>query len=126
MQHPLIKLGCGLLVLFGLSLLGWLTWQNQAAFIEIIGLGQTPVKTSIGILIAISSMAGGVLAYFGLWVTLHQQSSQLKHAEHQKEKAQVSAESKADMVHALENKVATLEKALEKALKSAKTEGKSA
>ena len=118
--HPLLKPACRILTIVGA--LAWVITLASLAPTPITLKTGSPLAQLVGPSLELSILLWigfglGLIVVGGLVVpALMATQQRLLVFNHQKEQAQVSAESQTDQVRVLENKVQTLEKALEKAL----------
>ena len=118
--QPLIKPACRVLSVVGA--LAWVVTLASLSPMPITLKEGSPLSHVAGATLDISILLWlgfglGCVVIGGLMVPAFLAAQQrLLVFNHQKEQAQVSAESQTDQVRVLENKVQTLEKALEKAL----------
>lgn len=118
--HPMLKPACRVL-----TVVGAITWVVTLASLSPMPItlkNGSPLAQLVGSMLDLSILLWigfglGMIVVGGLVIpALMAAQQRLLVFNHQKEQAQVSAESQTDQVRVLENKVQTLEKALEKAL----------
>lgn len=118
--HPLLKPACRVLTVVGA--IAWVVTLASLSPTPITLKAGSPLAQLVGPSLELSILLWmgfglGMIVIGGLVVpALIAAEQRLLVFNHQKEQAQVSAESQSDQVRVLENKVQTLEKALEKAL----------
>lgn len=91
--------------------------QNLTVTTDLNLLTATLADVSVGLAALATGLLMAFAVAFRLWETIIDLSLGRRKANRQLEQAQVTAESSGEKVRALENKVATLEKALESALR---------
>ena len=107
--YLLLALGC-------LTMLGLMIYQNMAVPTTLYLLGVSIAGLTAGPMYLLAGFFGALAGAFLLMIWVMQVGGRVLKATHQKEQAQVTAESQRDQVTALEQKIATLESALEKAM----------
>lgn len=90
--------------------------QNFGEYVPLRFLNLSMEAVPLGILLLVAVLMGSATIFFRMLdIAMHLQG-RLKQFEHRREKAEVSAQTSSDQVNALEAKIETLEKALERAL----------
>ncbi|MEZ4574336.1 MAG: hypothetical protein R2857_05325 [Vampirovibrionales bacterium] len=106
--YLLLALGC-------LTMLGLMIYQNMAVPTTLFA-GCLYCRANCRAHVLVGRFFGALAGAFLLMIWVMQVGGRVLKATHQKEQAQVTAESQRDQVTALEQKIATLESALEKAM----------